>query len=99
MYERVPEQAKGAIESAMQHGEQGATEALDALGGEGRPDVEQIRMEVQERIQEAQQQRGMPEGMIPDAGTRGAPEGVGQPQGVGNEGNGGPPANIPGGRP
>ncbi len=89
VYEQVPEEAKEAIQSAMQHSERGATEALKALGGENEPDVEQIRQEVQQRVQEAQLKIGMPEG-------------VEQPQGDENiEENerGGPPANIPGGRP
>lgn len=63
VYEPVPEQTKSSIESAIQHSERGATEALNALGDEGRPDVDQVRMEVQQRIEEARQQRGMPEGV------------------------------------
>lgn len=107
--ERVPEQAKGAIQNAMEHGERGAGEAINALGQqEGRPDIDQLREGVQQRIDESRNLRGAPEGVgapegtVPGEGTRGsAPEGVGAPQGVGNQGGqqGGPPANIPGGRP
>ncbi|MEX2028118.1 MAG: DUF5667 domain-containing protein [Candidatus Curtissbacteria bacterium] len=106
VYTKVPDQAKPAIERAMQQSEIGATKALNALNG--KPNVDQIRQEVQQRVNEAKQQRGMPEGIepgagMPDAIQQGTPQGVGQPQGVGNteesERGGGPPANIPGGRP
>ncbi len=92
VYDKVPEQAKGAIESAMQHSERGANEAINALGGEERPDVEQIRQDVQQKVEEAQQKRGGPEGIVPGSG---APEGVGNGGGQ----SGGAPQNIPGGRP
>ena len=93
VYERVPEQAKSAIERAMQAGMRGHEEALKAVSGEKREEVmqnvEEKRQEVEQRL-EGLRDKGIP---IPTIPTReeikqriparpetGKPETPGQPQ-------------------
>jgi len=52
VYEKVPDQAKPAIERAMQESIRGQQEALNAVSGERREEVEQ---EVEQRKQEVQE--------------------------------------------
>lgn len=56
VYEKVPEQAKGAIQRAMQAGMRGHEEALKAVSGQKREEVmeqvEQKRREVEQRLEE-----------------------------------------------
>ncbi|MDP2641626.1 MAG: DUF5667 domain-containing protein [Candidatus Yanofskybacteria bacterium] len=70
VYERVPEQAKPAIERAMQSGLRGHEEALQAISGEKREEAlqeaDQRRQEVEERL-EGLRNQGVP---IPAMPTR-----------------------------
>lgn len=93
VYEQVPEQAKPAIERAMQAGMRGHEEALKAVSGEKREevmrDVEEKRREVEQRL-EGLRDKGVPIPTIPtreeikqEIPTRpetGRPETPGQPQ-------------------
>lgn len=72
VYEKVPEQAKPAIQRAMTQSTQGQEAALNALSGQQHEDamerVEDARQEVEQRLNELRQQ-GIP---IPDMPTGGA---------------------------
>lgn len=63
VYEKVPEQAKAAIERAMQAGMRGHEEALKAISGEKREEVmeqvEQKRQEVEQKL-EGLREKGIP---------------------------------------
>jgi len=97
VYEKVPEQAKPAIERAMTQSAQGQEAALNALSGTQREVVEervqQQRQQVEERLDTLRQQgaviRGVPFGSDEEdsAPTGGAPAGAGQQ-------NAGPPAGV-----
>lgn len=84
--DQVPEQAKGAIERAMQAGQRGADEALGALEGTDRG----IPADVQERIQRFRETRGAPEGFGPPEGVTPEEGELGPPEGVGPETRGAP---------
>ncbi|MBM4401778.1 MAG: hypothetical protein FJ044_00845 [Candidatus Cloacimonetes bacterium] len=93
VYERVPEQAKPAIERAMQVGMRGHEEALKAVSGEKREevmrDVEEKRQEVEQKLEDLRN-KGVPvptiptreeiEQKIPARPETGKPETPGQPQ-------------------
>ncbi|MFH1864026.1 MAG: DUF5667 domain-containing protein [bacterium] len=68
VYEKVPEQAKSAIERAMQAGMRGYEEALKAVSGQKREgvmeQVEQKRQEIEQRI-EGLRDKGIPIPTIP----------------------------------
>ena len=68
VYERVPEQAKSAIERAMQAGMRGYEEALKAVSGQKREEimqrVEQERQDVEQRL-EGLRDKGIPIPTIP----------------------------------
>lgn len=68
VYEKVPEQAKSAIERAMQVGMRGYEEALKAVSGQKREEVmeqvEQKRQEVEQRLEELRD-KGIPIPTIP----------------------------------
>jgi hypothetical protein len=68
VYERVPEQAKAAIQRAMQAGMRGHEEALEAVSGQKREEVmeqvEQKRQEVEEKLEELRD-KGIPIPTIP----------------------------------
>lgn len=70
VYERVPRQAKSAIERAMQAGMRGHEEALKAVSGQKREEVmeqvEQKRQEVEQKL-EGLRDKGIP---IPEIPTR-----------------------------
>lgn len=68
VYERVPEQAKPAIERAMENSMRGYEEALRAVSGEKREEIrqkiEQGRQEIEEKF-EGLRERGVPVPTIP----------------------------------
>lgn len=68
VYEKVPEQAKSAIERAMQVGMRGHEEALKAVSGEKRgkvmQDLEEKRQEVEQKLEELRN-KGVPVPTIP----------------------------------
>lgn len=68
VYERVPEQAKSAIERAMQAGMRGHEEALKAVSGQKREEVmqnvEEKRQEVEQKL-EGLRDKGIPIPTIP----------------------------------
>ncbi len=74
VYEKVPEQAKSAIERAMQAGARGQEEALGAVSGEARAAVEErlseVRAEVESRL-EGLRQQGIPVPAVFGDGERG----------------------------
>lgn len=98
VYEKVPEQAKSAIQRAMQVGMRGHEEALKAVSGQKREEVmeqiEQKKQEVEQRLEELRD-KGIPiptiptreeiEQRIPARPETGKPETPGQPQTQGQE--------------
>ena len=64
VYEKVPEQAKPAIERAMEQSMQCQEKALEAISQENREEVmeqmEQKRQEIRERVQNLRQKRPVP---------------------------------------
>jgi len=77
VYDKVPEEAKGAIERAMVNAGQGTEAALGALSGER---LERVRTQTQERLEEAREQA--PEDIreniptTPGGGSGGVPSGI-----------------------
>jgi len=98
VYEKVPEQAKSAIQRAMQAGMRGHEEALKAVSGQKREEVmeqiEQKKQEVEQRLK-GLRDKGIPiptiptreeiEQRIPARPETGKPETPGQPQTQGQE--------------
>lgn len=74
VYEKVPEQAKSAIERAMEAGMRGHEEAIQALSGQKQ---KEMKLKTEQKKQEAEQNLEEIKQKIPQ--TLGAPEAPGRP--------------------